>query len=165
MSRAVRENYLHTDNFTITWGHWMKKRLIFWCVWSFEFLYRFWGKLLPNTSCLFLYQKGYRGRDARMKVTNFRTHRSLFRGKSCSHQISDTVKNCPFCEKSDFLVKVTAGKKVWSCGKCATCMAEDCGKCIYCLDRPKFGGPFIKKQRCIKRRCLNKVKNKSNGTA
>lgn len=62
-------------------------------------------------------------------------------------------------------VKVTAGKKVWSCGKCATCMAEDCGKCIYCLDRPKFGGPFIKKQRCIKRRCLNKVKNKSNGTA
>ncbi|XP_053213111.1 uncharacterized protein LOC128396541 [Panonychus citri] len=56
-------------------------------------------------------------------------------------------------------VKLT-GKKVWSCGKCATCMAEDCGKCIYCLDRPKFGGPFIKKQRCIKRRCLNKMKNK-----
>lgn len=63
-------------------------------------------------------------------------------------------------------VKVTAGKKVWSCGKCVTCMAEDCGKCIYCLDRPKFGGPFIKKQRCIKRRCLNKVKNKAaNGSA
>ncbi|XP_074605129.1 uncharacterized protein LOC141858321 [Brevipalpus obovatus] len=62
-------------------------------------------------------------------------------------------------------VKVTAGKKVWSCGKCVTCMAEDCGKCIYCLDRPKFGGPFIKKQRCIKRRCLNKVKNKAaNGS-
>ncbi|XP_053213114.1 uncharacterized protein LOC128396542 [Panonychus citri] len=63
-------------------------------------------------------------------------------------------------------VKLTTGKKVWSCGKCATCMAEDCGKCIYCLDRPKFGGPFIKKQRCIKRRCLNKVKNKiANGNA
>jgi hypothetical protein len=55
---------------------------------------------------------------------------------------------------------VVTGKKVWSCGKCATCTAEDCGKCIYCLDRPKFGGPFIKKQRCIKRRCLMKIKNK-----
>lgn len=54
---------------------------------------------------------------------------------------------------------VVTGKKVWSCGKCQTCTAEDCGKCIYCLDRPKFGGPFIKKQRCIKRRCLMKIKN------
>lgn len=58
---------------------------------------------------------------------------------------------------------IVTGKKVWSCGKCATCTAEDCGKCIYCLDRPKFGGPFIKKQRCIKRRCLMKIKNKGNG--
>ena len=54
---------------------------------------------------------------------------------------------------------IVTGKKVWSCGKCMTCTAEDCGKCIYCLDRPKFGGPFIKKQRCIKRRCLMKIKN------
>uniref|UniRef100_T1KNF2 Nuclear receptor domain-containing protein n=1 Tax=Tetranychus urticae TaxID=32264 RepID=T1KNF2_TETUR len=69
-------------------------------------------------------------------------------------------------EKPAAKVKITPGKKVWSCGKCATCMAEDCGKCIYCLDRPKFGGPFIKKQRCIKRRCLNKVKNKAaNGNS
>lgn len=57
---------------------------------------------------------------------------------------------------------IVTGKKVWSCGKCMTCTAEDCGKCIYCLDRPKFGGPFIKKQRCIKRRCLMKIKNKNN---
>lgn len=68
-------------------------------------------------------------------------------------------------EKASKGVKITAGKKVWSCGKCVTCMAEDCGKCIYCLDRPKFGGPFIKKQRCIKRRCLNKVKNKALANA
>ena len=56
--------------------------------------------------------------------------------------------------------KGSAGKKVWSCGKCQTCTSEDCGKCIYCLDRPKFGGPFVKKQRCIKRRCLMKIKTK-----
>lgn len=61
--------------------------------------------------------------------------------------------------------KGTSGKKVWSCGKCATCMAEDCGKCIYCLDRPKFGGPFVKKQRCIKRRCLMKIKTKAANKA
>lgn len=61
--------------------------------------------------------------------------------------------------------KGTAGKKVWSCGKCSTCVAEDCGKCIYCLDRPKFGGPFVKKQRCIKRRCLMKIKTKNANKA
>lgn len=61
---------------------------------------------------------------------------------------------------SSKVTKGSAGKKVWSCGKCATCVSEDCGKCIYCLDRPKFGGPFVKKQRCIKRRCLMKVKTK-----
>lgn len=61
--------------------------------------------------------------------------------------------------------KGTSGKKVWSCGKCATCIAEDCGKCIYCLDRPKFGGPFVKKQRCIKRRCLMKIKTKAQNKA
>lgn len=59
---------------------------------------------------------------------------------------------------------IVTGKKVWSCGKCMTCTAEDCGKCIYCLDRPKFGGPFIKKQRCIKRRCLMKIKNNKTNT-
>ena len=59
--------------------------------------------------------------------------------------------------------KVSNSKKIWSCGKCSTCLQEDCGTCIYCLDRPKFGGPFIKKQRCIKRRCLMKVKNKGTG--
>lgn len=33
--------------------------------------------------------------------------------------------------------KPVTQKKVWSCGKCDTCIAEDCGQCIYCLDRPK----------------------------
>lgn len=39
------------------------------------------------------------------------------------------------------------------CGKCAGCMREDCGKCVYCLDKPKFGGPAKKKQRCALRTC------------
>ena len=39
------------------------------------------------------------------------------------------------------------------CGECEACTRDDCGKCIYCLDKPKFGGPNIKKQVCLKRVC------------
>jgi len=46
--------------------------------------------------------------------------------------------------------------KRWSCLKCDNCLAEDCGQCINCLDRPKFGGPFIRKQRCVNKICLFK---------
>lgn len=47
--------------------------------------------------------------------------------------------------------------KNWCCLKCANCLADDCGKCINCLDRPKFGGPFIRKQRCVNKKCLEKI--------
>ena len=39
------------------------------------------------------------------------------------------------------------------CGECEACKREDCGKCVYCLDKPKFGGPGTKKQICVKRVC------------
>ncbi|XP_054159228.1 uncharacterized protein LOC128957486 [Oppia nitens] len=39
------------------------------------------------------------------------------------------------------------------CRECPGCLADDCGQCLYCLDKPKFGGNDVKKQRCIKRRC------------
>lgn len=41
------------------------------------------------------------------------------------------------------------------CGQCDSCKKEDCGKCQYCRDKPKFGGPGKKKQRCEKRTCAN----------
>ena len=44
------------------------------------------------------------------------------------------------------------------CGKCPGCLRSDCGTCIFCKDKPKFGGPGIKKQRCANRTCLNFVK-------
>lgn len=51
----------------------------------------------------------------------------------------------------------TSGRiKNWCCLKCPNCLADDCGKCINCLDRPKFGGPFIRKQRCLYKKCLMK---------
>ena len=46
--------------------------------------------------------------------------------QSLHQQVSRQSENKPITQK-----------KVWSCGKCDTCMAEDCGQCIYCLDRPK----------------------------
>ena len=53
----------------------------------------------------------------------------------------------------------TSGRiKNWCCLKCPNCLADDCGKCINCLDRPKFGGPFIRKQRCLYKKCLMKMK-------
>ena len=53
----------------------------------------------------------------------------------------------------------TSGRiKNWCCLKCTNCLADDCGKCINCLDRPKFGGPFIRKQRCLYKKCLMKTK-------
>lgn len=56
------------------------------------------------------------------------------------------------------------GKKIWPCGKCITCLAPECGSCLYCRDKPKFGGTGIKKQRCLKRRCVAKEKRKSPTT-
>lgn len=43
------------------------------------------------------------------------------------------------------------------CGNCTGCLREDCGTCCYCLDKPKFGGPGKKKQRCALRVCANFV--------
>ena len=41
-----------------------------------------------------------------------------------------------------------------NCGNCRGCLAENSGYFEHCKDMPKFGGPGIKKQRCIKRQCL-----------
>ncbi|KAG8468865.1 hypothetical protein KFE25_007383 [Diacronema lutheri] len=41
------------------------------------------------------------------------------------------------------------------CGTCANCLRPDCGKCTNCMDKPKFGGPGIKKQACTGRKCLS----------
>ena len=40
---------------------------------------------------------------------------------------------------------------------CDPCLAEDCGECVYCLDKPRFGGPNKKKCACTKRRCVSLI--------
>lgn len=39
------------------------------------------------------------------------------------------------------------------CGNCAACRAQDCGRCKNCRDKPRFGGPGIKKKACLARIC------------
>lgn len=40
------------------------------------------------------------------------------------------------------------------CGTCTGCNSQACGTCIFCKDNPHFGGPGIKKQSCVNRRCV-----------
>ncbi|XP_039459930.1 uncharacterized protein LOC120435088 isoform X1 [Oreochromis aureus] len=45
-------------------------------------------------------------------------------------------------------------KRRRGCRQCVACLRYDCGKCSFCLDKKKFGGPSVKRQRCMFRRCL-----------
>ena len=46
--------------------------------------------------------------------------------------------------------------RAFRCGECDACTRPNCGHCTYCLDMKRFGGPNIKKQACIHKRCQNK---------
>lgn len=46
------------------------------------------------------------------------------------------------------------------CGACEGCASKQCGLCTYCKDSPQFGGPGVKKQSCIERRCRKVMENK-----
>ena len=49
-------------------------------------------------------------------------------------------------------------KHRFNCGNCLGCTRdEDCGECDLCLDKTKFGGPGVKKQKCELRCCKFKI--------
>ena len=56
-------------------------------------------------------------------------------------------------EEVDILLSRRKRRK--ACDNCENCRREDCGSCKNCLDKPKFGGSNVKKQRCVHRVCTN----------
>jgi len=54
-------------------------------------------------------------------------------------------------------------KRLARCGRCVNCKSQDCGSCYNCADKPKFGGPGIKKQACVQRKCLLMVPRDEDG--
>lgn len=54
----------------------------------------------------------------------------------------------------------TAMNRSQRCGICRGCQCKPCGHCTYCQDSPQFGGPGVKKQSCIERRCLRVLENR-----
>ena len=53
--------------------------------------------------------------------------------------------------RSSIKTKVIPSKKrprTKSCKCCSSCLTKDCGHCVPCLDKPRFGGRGIRKQRC-----------------
>lgn len=85
-----------------------------------------------------------------------------------SGSLMDSIPSSPLPTRSGKTPprRKTSGRiKNWCCLKCANCLADDCGKCINCLDRPKFGGPFIRKQRCLYKKCLMKTKPIPNNSS
>ena len=45
------------------------------------------------------------------------------------------------------------------CIPCSRPLSEECGTCKYCKDKPKYGGTYILRQKCILRTCVNKKKS------
>eukprot|EP00306_Pavlova_sp_CCMP459_P009725 CAMPEP_0185189396 /NCGR_PEP_ID=MMETSP1140-20130426/6008_1 /TAXON_ID=298111 /ORGANISM="Pavlova sp., Strain CCMP459" /LENGTH=231 /DNA_ID=CAMNT_0027755957 /DNA_START=72 /DNA_END=767 /DNA_ORIENTATION=- len=58
-------------------------------------------------------------------------------------------------KQADAKDKADSRSRLSRCGACDNCNRRDCGQCVNCVDKPKFGGPGIKKQACIARKCLN----------
>ena len=48
---------------------------------------------------------------------------------------------------------------------CLACSRPDCSVCKYCLDKIKFGGPGILKQRCMQRECMTRPKRSKPSSA
>ena len=45
-------------------------------------------------------------------------------------------------------------KRFVKCNNCEACKSPECGECIYCKDKPRYGGPNLKRQACSRQRCL-----------
>ena len=59
-------------------------------------------------------------------------------------------KTTPLVESASTPSGQPSRKRGVRCMDCPACLrTEDCGTCIFCKDKPKFGGPGVKKQACM----------------
>lgn len=98
--------------------------------------------------------KRRRSQPAKFSSDDYNTpkKRNLRRTSTRTPSASTKIKIKGPPKKKD---EVRIPKRGSRCGKCAGCLRQDCGKCVYCKDKPKFGGPGKKKQRCSLRTCSN----------
>ena len=54
--------------------------------------------------------------------------------------------------------------KPQKCGQCEGCTRQNCGLCIACLDKPRFGGPGLKKRACKFRVCIQNKRQTESDT-
>ncbi|KAL5265289.1 hypothetical protein ACHWQZ_G006133 [Mnemiopsis leidyi] len=69
-------------------------------------------------------------------------------------------KPCSVVKKKRKSPATDGRKKNRRCGKCENCTKRNCGQCKFCLDMKCFGGPNLKRQSCVLRRCVNIANNK-----
>uniref|UniRef100_A0A914QWI3 CXXC-type domain-containing protein n=1 Tax=Panagrolaimus davidi TaxID=227884 RepID=A0A914QWI3_9BILA len=53
-----------------------------------------------------------------------------------------------------------SGTRTVRCRNCLGCQSPPCGKCGYCKDSLQFGGPGVKKQTCIERKCVALIESR-----
>ncbi|UMM25808.1 hypothetical protein L5515_005477 [Caenorhabditis briggsae] len=70
---------------------------------------------------------------------------------------SQSRASCPQSTREMSSHRSTTSRR---CGVCRGCQCKPCGQCTYCQDSPQFGGPGVKKQSCIERRCLRVLENR-----
>ena len=58
--------------------------------------------------------------------------------------------------KTGRVEKTEKARRRTTCKKCEACqVSQDCGECLFCLDKPKYGGPNKLKKKCREKICQN----------
>lgn len=85
----------------------------------------------------------------KVQQASLKPHQDLSQGNQCKLILEKVAKLLLIC---------LGRKRKQRCGQCPGCNTRDCNECKYCLDKKKNGGPGIKKQCCIKRKCIRTAK-------
>jgi len=97
-------------------------------------------------------------------LPNIVEDQSLLKKRKHNSSSADIVQKTGFADISAAELDAKRSKfscrykhNMWPCKKCSGCVRPDCGTCVYCLDKPKFGGRNIQKQKCVLKKCSNPV--------